>query len=131
MVEEEEEEKEEEKEEEEEEEEEEGRSQLRFKCRDFAHAAFATGIRAPTRSKSSHSMTHVMFSYNWDHQELVLDVFRVLKSKGIDIWVDVQGSSRLGKMAGNTDEMMIKATAPCPAFVKRRFFIHTRFICRP
>ena len=73
-------------------------------------------------------MTHVMFSYNWDHQELVLEVFRVLKSKGIDIWVAVQGSSRLGKMAGSTDEMMIKATPPRSAFVKRRLVIHTRFI---
>jgi hypothetical protein len=73
-------------------------------------------------------MAHIMFSYNWDHQELVLEVFRVLKCKGVDIWVDVQGSSRLGKMAGSTDEMMIKATAPCPACVKRRSAIHTRFI---
>ena len=69
-----------------------------------------------------------MFSYNWDHQELVLEVFRVLKSKGIDIWVDVQGSSRLGKMAGYIDEMMIKATPPRSAFVKRRLVIHTRFV---
>ena len=89
---------------------------------------FATGTRVPTRSKPFLSMTHVMFSYNWDHQELVLEVFRVLKSKGIDIWVDVQGSSRLGKMAGSTDEMMIKATPPRSAFVKRRLVIHTRFI---
>jgi hypothetical protein len=69
-----------------------------------------------------------MFSYNWDHQELVLEVFRVLKSDGIDIWVDLHGSSRLGKMAGSTDAMMIKATPPRSAFVKRRLVIHTRFI---
>ena len=53
-------------------------------------------------------MPHVMFSYNWDHQELVLEVVELLKSKGVDVWVDVQGSSCLGKMAGSTDEMMIK-----------------------
>ncbi len=58
----------------------------------------------------------------------MLKVFRDLKSKGIDIWVDVKGSSCLGEMAGSTDEMMAKATAPCPAFVKRRLVIHTRFI---
>ncbi len=68
-------------------------------------------------------MTHVMFSYNWDHQQLVLEVFRVLKSNGIDIWVDVEGSSRLGKMAGNIDAMMTKVTAPRSAFVQRRFIL--------
>ena len=104
------------------------RSHRCFKCRDFSQGLLATGTRVPTRSKPSHSMTHVMFSYNWDHQELVLEVFRVLKSKGVDIWVDVQGSSVLGKMAGSTDEMMIKATPPRSAFVKRRLVIHTRFV---
>jgi hypothetical protein len=49
-----------------------------------------------------------MFSYNWDHQGLVLEVVQFLKSKSVDVWVDVQGSSLLGKMAGSTDEMMIK-----------------------
>ena len=72
-----------------------------------------------------------MFSYNWDHQELVLEVFRVLKSKGVDIWVDVQGSSRLGKMAGNTDEMMIKATAPCPALCQAPLIHSHSFHRRP
>ena len=57
-------------------------------------------------------MPHIMISYNWDHQELVLKVCSVLKSKGADIWVDVQGSSCLDKMVGSTDEMMIKATTP-------------------
>ena len=55
-------------------------------------------------------MPHVMFSYNWDHQPLVLEVAALLKSKGVDVWVDVQGSSCLGKMAGSTDEMMIKVS---------------------
>jgi hypothetical protein len=55
-------------------------------------------------------MPHVMFSYNWDHQPLVLEVVALLKSKGVDVWVDVQGSSCLGKMAGSTDEMMIKVS---------------------
>ena len=62
-------------------------------------------------------MPHIMFSYNWDHQELVLEVCSVLKSKGADIWVDVQGSSCLDKMVGSTDEMMIKATTPRSTFV--------------
>ncbi len=52
-----------------------------------------------------------MFSYNWDHQPLVLEVVALLKSKGVDVWVDVQGSSCLGKMAGSTDEMMIKVSS--------------------
>ena len=73
-------------------------------------------------------MPHIMFSYNWDHQELVLEVCSVLKSKGADIWVDVQGSSCLDKMVGSTDEMMIKATTPRSTFVKCRLVIHTRFI---
>ncbi len=52
-----------------------------------------------------------MFSYNWDHQPLVLEAVAFLKSKGVDVWVDVQGSSCLGKMAGSTDEMMIKVSS--------------------
>jgi hypothetical protein len=55
-------------------------------------------------------MPHVMFSYNWDHKALVLDVVAILKSMGVDVWVDVQGSSCLGKMAGSTDDMMIKVS---------------------
>jgi hypothetical protein len=73
-------------------------------------------------------MPHIMFSYNWDHQELVLEVCSVLKSKGADIWVDVQGSSCLDKMVGSTDEMMIKATPSRSTFGKRRLVIHTRVI---
>jgi hypothetical protein len=56
----------------------------------------------------AHSMPHVMISYNWDHQALVLEFGEFLKSRGVDVWIDVQGSSCLGKMAGSTDEMMIK-----------------------
>jgi hypothetical protein len=66
--------------------------------------------------------THVMFSYNWDHQGLVLEVAQILKSKGANVWVDVQGSTILGKIAGSTDEMMIKVcsskTATCAAHEK-------------
>ena len=67
-------------------------------------------------------MAHVMFSYQWDYQGLVLEVVRILKSQGVDVWVDVQGSTILGKMAGSTDEMMIKVcgsnTASCSAVGK-------------
>ena len=73
---------------------------------------YATETPVSTRNEPLHSMPHIMFSYNWDHQELVLEVCSVLKSKGVDIWVDVQGSSCLDKMVGSTDEMMIKATTP-------------------
>lgn len=67
-------------------------------------------------------MAHVMFSYNWDHQGLVLEVVRILKSQGVDVWVDVQGSTILEKIHGSTDEMMIKVcssnTASCSAVGK-------------
>ena len=48
-------------------------------------------------------MAHVMFSYNWDHQGLVLEVVRILKSQGVDVWVDVQGSTILGNMAAHSE----------------------------
>jgi hypothetical protein len=53
--------------------------------------------------------THVMCSYNWDYQTLVLKLGAILKSQAVDTWIDIQGSSCLGKMAGSTDEMMSKA----------------------
>jgi hypothetical protein len=55
-------------------------------------------------------MPHVMASYAWgEHQDLVRQVVQVLKSNGIDVWIDTEGSSLLDKMQGSTDEMMIKA----------------------
>jgi hypothetical protein len=36
---------------------------------------------------------------------------RVRGRYSVDVWVDVQGSSCLGKMAGSTDEMMIKVSS--------------------
>jgi hypothetical protein len=59
-------------------------------------------------ASDSTALSHVMFSYNWDHQALVLQVVALLKSNGVDVWADVLGSSCLGKMAGSTDEVMIK-----------------------
>ncbi len=81
-------------------------------------------------------MTHVMFSYNWDHQQLVLEVYRVLKSNGIDIWVDREGSSRLGKMAGSTDDMMVKVTAPAQLLSSANYYhlsphIRAHVLCAP
>ncbi len=76
-----------------------------------------------------------MFSYQWDYQGLVLEVVRILKSQGVDVWVDVQGSTILGKMAGSTDEMMIKVcssnTASCSAVGKCAQSLTTSVIAGP
>jgi hypothetical protein len=53
---------------------------------------------------------HVMFSYPWgQHQDSVRKMAQHLKSQDVDVWIDTEGSSLLGKMQGSTDEMMIKA----------------------
>jgi hypothetical protein len=63
-----------------------------------------------THSFALTNMTHIMASYAWgQHQDLVRQAVLALKSKGVDVWIDTEGSSLLEKMQGSTDEMMIKA----------------------
>ena len=51
-----------------------------------------------------------MASYAWgEHQDLVRQVVQVLKSNGVDVWIDTEGSSLLEKMQGDTDSMMAQA----------------------
>ena len=40
-------------------------------------------------------MSHIMLSYNWDHQNLVKTVAAGLKARGIPVWMD------LDKMSGD------------------------------
>ena len=42
-------------------------------------------------------MSHIMRSYNWDHQKLVKKVAAGLKERGIPAWMD------LDKMSGDTN----------------------------
>ena len=34
---------------------------------------------------------HVMLSYNWGVQEMVIKIFEILESKGLPVWMDVKG----------------------------------------
>lgn len=40
---------------------------------------------------SSEHGLHVMLSYHWDNKELVSKVYKVLKSRGIPVWMDIHG----------------------------------------
>ncbi len=68
-------------------------------------------VQPPTAPMSiSAGTSHVMFSYPWGkHQDLVRMMAQHLKSQGVDVWTDTEGSSLLGNMRGNTDEVMAKA----------------------
>ncbi|XP_074655014.1 uncharacterized protein LOC141908741 [Tubulanus polymorphus] len=46
---------------------------------------------------------HVMLSYQWDRQELVKRVFKGLKVRGINVWMDIEGG-----MSGDINESMAK-----------------------
>jgi len=54
-------------------------------------------------SGSGGSGGHIMISYNWTHQPLVLKLAQALKEKGIKIWLDVE------QMEGSTLEAMALA----------------------
>ena len=34
---------------------------------------------------------HIMLSYNWGVQELVISVYEYIESKGLPVWMDVKG----------------------------------------
>ncbi len=40
---------------------------------------------------------HVMISYNWDHQERVIQMANKLKVKGYNVWIDVDKMSKFNK----------------------------------
>ena len=57
-------------------------------------------------SQSSISDVHVMMSYAWEaNKPLVEAITEILKKNGIDVWRDQEGSSKLGKMSGDTMEV--------------------------
>ena len=49
------------------------------------------------------AIEHVMLSYNWDHQDVIKRLNLSLKTRGYDIWIDVE------KMQGSTVEAMADA----------------------
>ena len=38
---------------------------------------------------------HIMLSYQWDNQELVLKVYEYLKNQNLSVWMDIQGGMKL------------------------------------
>jgi dual specificity phosphatase 12 len=67
---------------------------------------------------------HVMFSYPWGpHQENVRDVAKNLRANGFDVWIDVYGSTILGKIEGAvaTDEIMAQASSSFVFIIIPRF----------
>lgn len=41
---------------------------------------------------------HVMLSYQWDVQDLVIKVYDRLKEHGINVWMDIRGGMCLPNM---------------------------------
>jgi hypothetical protein len=50
---------------------------------------------------------HVMISYNWDHQEVILRVVAAVRQRGYVVWVDTE------QMRGSTVDTMAKAVEGC------------------
>ena len=75
--------------------------------------ALFPGINTPPKSTDnspsgtpSHKKKHVMLSYAWAQQELVIEFGKALKKKGYEVWRDQEGSALVQKMSGNTCECM-------------------------
>lgn len=47
-----------------------------------------------TKDQTISSGKHVMFSYQWDIQELVSTIYEFLISKGIPVWMDINGGMK-------------------------------------
>ena len=53
--------------------------------------------------ESANQCKHVMISYNWEQQELMLKIRDTLKNSGYKVWMDVD------KIGGSTLEAMASA----------------------
>lgn len=74
-----------------------------------------TENRDLTRSDSQ----HIMISYQWDCQEIILRVKDELRSAGFNVWIDVE------KIEGSTLQSMASAVENCAVFVmavSRKYF---------
>ena len=67
----------------------------RFRKRTAASADGPAGAEKPP--------PHIMASYNWDHQDTILRVVKVLQAQGYTVWVDVE------QMKGSTVDAMAAA----------------------
>jgi hypothetical protein len=45
-------------------------------------------------SQSQTDGKHVMLSYHWDDQAMVLNVYEYLTSKNIPVWMDIKGGMK-------------------------------------
>ena len=77
----------------------------------------STELLSPSVSPSK-KKKHVMLSYCWAQQHLVIEFGTRLKNKGYEVWRDQEGSSLVPAMSGNTDERMAGNTLSLP-FDKR------------
>jgi len=59
--------------------------------------------KAVSNSKNEPSMNHVMISYQWDNQEVLIEVKNRLQESGYRVWMDLE------QMGGSTLEAMAKA----------------------
>lgn len=67
---------------------------------------------------SSGKSQHVMLSYAWSASKVrVAELQRQLMEHGYDVWRDETGSSVLGGMSGNTDEVMAEAIETSAAII--------------
>jgi hypothetical protein len=65
---------------------------------------FEVGGRVSTRSGDSAEdvkQKHLMISYNWKHQDVVIRVMEALRARGYNVWVDVE------RMKGATVRIML------------------------
>ena len=64
---------------------------------------------SPAAATLGQQRWHIMLSYNWTHKEVVRAVHALLVAMGYDVWIDVSGSSVVGPMAGDSDDIMAQA----------------------
>ena len=57
--------------------------------------SYAEAKRTPGSTKSAGTAAKVMISYQWDHQQLVLNIKERLEHAGFRVWMDVSNMSEL------------------------------------
>jgi len=77
-----------------------------------------TAVVSEAAATSSGKSQHVMMSYSWSASKArVTELQRLLMEHGYDVWRDETGSSVLGGMSGNTDDVMAEAIETSAAII--------------
>lgn len=77
------------------------------RLKELKDMADAASCMISSMDQINEAQQHVMISYNWDHQEVILRVVAAVRQRGYVVWVDTE------QMRGSTVDTMAKAVEGC------------------